>query len=64
MPCRDGIKHERLTGQDEARKRIRTRTHKVSDFRNHFLFINEVKMVSRWWSSMLELHGRSERVKM
>ncbi|KAM0057764.1 hypothetical protein Hdeb2414_s0005g00162251 [Helianthus debilis subsp. tardiflorus] len=30
---RDGLKHERLTGQEEARKRIRTRMHKVSDFR-------------------------------
>uniref|UniRef100_A0A251TJC2 Uncharacterized protein n=1 Tax=Helianthus annuus TaxID=4232 RepID=A0A251TJC2_HELAN len=39
-------KHERLTGRNEARKRLRTwmherlRTwmHEVSDFRNHFLF--------------------------
>ncbi|KAJ0763535.1 hypothetical protein HanPI659440_Chr08g0282241 [Helianthus annuus] len=29
----DGLKHERRTGQEEARKWIRTRTHKVSDFR-------------------------------
>ncbi|KAJ0628118.1 hypothetical protein HanLR1_Chr01g0031751 [Helianthus annuus] len=31
-------KHERLTGRNEARKRLRTWMHEVSDFRNHFLF--------------------------
>ncbi|KAJ0743275.1 hypothetical protein HanPI659440_Chr10g0373921 [Helianthus annuus] len=34
---RDGLKHERITGQEEERNLIRARTHKVSDFRNHFL---------------------------
>ncbi|MFS8025861.1 hypothetical protein Hanom_Chr16g01480041 [Helianthus anomalus] len=34
---RDGLKHERITGQEKARNRIRARMHKVSDFRNHFL---------------------------
>ncbi|MFS7954757.1 hypothetical protein Hanom_Chr07g00634241 [Helianthus anomalus] len=29
-------KHGRLTGQDEARKRLRARMHKVSELRNHF----------------------------
>ncbi|KAJ0576011.1 hypothetical protein HanIR_Chr05g0219331 [Helianthus annuus] len=47
-----GLKHGRLTGQKEAMKQARTRMLKVSDFRNHFLFINEVKVVSHWWSSM------------
>uniref|UniRef100_A0A1Y3BY54 Uncharacterized protein n=1 Tax=Helianthus annuus TaxID=4232 RepID=A0A1Y3BY54_HELAN len=26
---RDGLKHERITGQEKARNRIRARTHKV-----------------------------------
>ncbi|KAJ0564895.1 hypothetical protein HanIR_Chr06g0256661 [Helianthus annuus] len=43
--CQDGWKHGMLKGQNEARKRIRIRTFKVSDFRNHFLFINEVCML-------------------
>ncbi|MFS7943243.1 hypothetical protein Hanom_Chr06g00497961 [Helianthus anomalus] len=29
-------KHGRLTGQDEARKRLRARMHKVSELRSHF----------------------------
>ncbi|KAM0022199.1 hypothetical protein Hdeb2414_s0023g00625921 [Helianthus debilis subsp. tardiflorus] len=40
--CQEGWKHGRLIGQKEARKRMRIRTLKVSDFWNHFLFINEV----------------------
>ncbi|MFS7947038.1 hypothetical protein Hanom_Chr06g00543321 [Helianthus anomalus] len=34
---RNGLKHERITGREKARNRIRARTHEVSDFRNHFL---------------------------
>ncbi|MFS8025012.1 hypothetical protein Hanom_Chr16g01470021 [Helianthus anomalus] len=29
----------RLTGQDEARKRLQARMHKVSNFRNYFLVV-------------------------
>ncbi|KAJ0665955.1 hypothetical protein HanPI659440_Chr17g0661601 [Helianthus annuus] len=32
----------KANGSKEARKRMRIRTLKVSDLRNHFLFINEV----------------------
>ena len=44
-------KHERLTGRNEARKRLRTWMHELSDVCNHFLFClsNVVLVIWAWW---------------